>query len=141
MGGGASRAFQLGKTPIVLLSRESIKLLLMSNHNSPEYKAIIQCSPDLTTAVKDDLTLLSGELLAAGLIAENNAASLQIQFIGPAERAAQLVGYVLNRVSLNTDNYHSFVGVLEKRKDVHKDILKTLDKKFRELGESDLIPV
>lgn len=107
----------------------------MSNHNSPEYKAIIQCSPDLTTAVKDDLTLLSEELLAAGLIAENNVAGLQNQFIGRDERAVQLVGYVRNRVSLNTDNYHSFVGVLEKRKDIHKDILKTLDKKFRELGE------
>jgi hypothetical protein len=107
----------------------------MSNHNSPEYRTIIQCSPDLTTAVKDELTSLSVELLAAGLIAGDNAASLKIQFIGQAERAAQLVEYVRNRVSLNTDNYHSFIGVLEKRKDVYEDILKILDEKFRELGE------
>ena len=116
----------------------------MSNYNSPEYRTITKCSPDLANAVQGDLALLSGELSAAGLIAQSNAASLQNQFIDPAQRAAQLVVYVLNGVSLNTDNYHSFIGVLEKRKNVYKpyeNILKILDKKFRELGESDLIPV
>ena len=100
----------------------------MSNYNTPEYRTIIQCTPELTAAVKDDLTSLSGELLAAGLIAEDNA--------GKAERAARLVEYVRNRVSLDPGNYHSFIQVLEKRKDDHKNILKILDEKFRELGES-----
>ena len=110
----------------------------MSNQNSPEYRTIIQCTPNLTTAVKNDLTSLSDELLAAGLIAEDNAAALGNQFVDKAHRAAQLVGFVRNRVSLDTDNYHSFIRMLEKRKDDHKDILKILDEKFRELGESQL---
>ena len=108
----------------------------MSNYNTPEYRTIIQCTPELTAAVKDDLTSLSGELLAAGLIAEDNAANLRNQFIGKAERAARLVEYVRNRVSLDPGNYHSFIQVLEKRKDDHKNILRILDEKFRELGES-----
>ena len=108
----------------------------MSNHNTPEYRTIVQCTPELTAAVKDDLTSLSGELLAAGLIAEDNAANLGNQFIDKAQRAARLLEYVRNRVSLDPDNYHSFVRLLEKRRDDHKDILKILDEKFRELGES-----
>ena len=107
----------------------------MANHNSPEYRTIIRCTPDLTTALGGDLTQLSGELLAAGLIAENNAAALRNPFIDKAERAAKLMGFVRNRVSLDTDNYHSFIRVLETRRADHKDILQILDKKFRELGE------
>ena len=116
----------------------------MSKYNSPEYRAIKKCSPDLANAVQDDLAPLSGELSAAGLITKNNAANLQNEFIGAAERAAKLVGYLLNGVSLNTGEYHSFVGVLENRKDDYKryeNTLEILDKNFRELGESDLIPV
>ena len=107
----------------------------MANHNSPEYRTIIQCTPDLTIALRGDLTKLSGELLAAGLIADDNAAALRNQFIGEAERAAQLMGFVRNRVSLDTSNYHSFIRVLEKRKADHIDILQILDNKYRELGE------
>ena len=62
----------------------------MSNNNSPEYRTIVQCTPELTTALKNDLVSLSGELLAAGLIADDNAAALNNQFIGKADRAAQL---------------------------------------------------
>lgn len=108
----------------------------MSNQNSPEYKTIIQCTPNLTTAVKDDLPSLSGELLAAGLIADDNQAALNNQFVDKAHRAAQLVGFVRNRVSLDTDNYHSFIRLLETRKDEHREILKILGEKFRELSES-----
>ena len=106
----------------------------MSNSNSPEYRTIIQCTPDLTTALKNDLVPLSGELLAAGLIADDNAAALTNQFIGVAHRAAQLMGFVRNRVSLDTKNYLSFIQVLQQRQDNHKDILEILDKKYKELG-------
>ena len=125
-----------GKNPKLWIVYPKPKGRMMSNHNSPEFKTIIQCTPVLTTAVKDELTQLSGELLAEGLIADDNAANLRNQFIGAAERAAQLVGYVRNRVSLDTGNYHTFIGVLEKRRNEHAGILRKLNEKFRELGES-----
>ena len=94
--------------------------------NTPEYRTIIQCTPELTTALKNDLVSLSGELLSAGLIADDNAAALCNQFISVAHRAAQLVGFVRNRVSLDTANYHSFIRVLKQREDDHQDILQIL---------------
>ena len=106
----------------------------MANSNSPEFRTIIQCTPELTTALKNDLVSLSGELLAAGLIADDNAAALNNQFVGAAHRAAELVGFVRNRVMLDTNNYLSFIKVLQLRQDDHKNILEILDKKYRELG-------
>lgn len=106
----------------------------MANSNSPEYRTIIQCTPELTTALKNDLDPLSGELLAAGLIADDNAAALTNQFLGVANRAAQLMGFVRNRVSLDTNNYLSFIEVLQLRQDDHKNILEILGKKYSELG-------
>ena len=102
--------------------------------NTPEYRTIIQCTPELTTALKSDLILLSGELLAAGLIADDNSAALRNQFVSETHRAAQLVGFLRNRVSLDTANYHSFIRVLKQRQHDHKDILQILYKKYRELG-------
>ena len=101
---------------------------------TPECRTIIQCTSELTTALKSDIISLSRELIAAGLISDDNAAALRNQFIGEAHRAAQLVGLVRNRVSLDTANYHSFIRVLKQRQDDHKDILRILYKKYRELG-------
>ena len=100
--------------------------------NTPEYRTIVQCTPELTTALKNDLVSLSGELLAAGLIADNNAAALRNPYVNEEHRAAQLLGFVRNRVSLDAANYHSFVRVLKQRQDDHKDILQILYKQHRE---------
>lgn len=102
--------------------------------NTPEYRTIIQCTPELTTALKHELVPLSAELLAAGLISEDNSSALRNQFVGQSERTAQLLGFVRNRVLLDTANYHSFIRVLKRREDDHNDILQILHKKYREFG-------
>jgi hypothetical protein len=102
--------------------------------NTPEHRTIIHCTPELTAALKHDLISLSGELLAAGLISDDNYAALCNQFISVADRAAQLAGFVRNRVLLDIVNYHSFIRVLKQREDDHYDILQCLYKKYRELG-------
>ena len=101
--------------------------------NSPEYKTINLCYPELVDAVRHELTQLGEELLASRLITEDN---LKSQFSSQAERAAQLVGSVLNMILLDTSKYHSFIRVLERRRDDHRDILTKLGKTFSELGES-----
>ena len=98
---------------------------------------MIQCTPHLIAAVKDNLTLFSGELLATGLITEDNQAALNNQFVDKAHWASQLVEFVRSRVSLDTGNYHSFIQILETRKDDHKKILKILDEEFSENVFSD----
>ena len=106
--------------------------------NTPEYRTIIQCTPELTTALKHDLVSLSGELLAAGLISDDNHAAV---CNGGANRASQLVGFLRNRVYLDAANYHSFIRVLTQREDDHKYILQILHKKYRELGTFMYCPI
>ena len=104
--------------------------------NYPEYPTIIQCTPELTMDLKDDLITLSGELLADGLIADDNAAALNNQHLGARHRAAQLMGFMRNKVSLDNKIYHSFIRVLKHRQDDHKNILEILDRQYKELGKS-----
>ena len=108
----------------------------MSNNNSREYRTFLQCTSELVTALKNDLNLLSGELSAASLITGDNATALTNQATDVTCRVGQLVGWIKDKVKLDSDNYRSFVRVLKQREDDHKEILKILDEKYAELGES-----
>ena len=101
-----------------------------------EYCTIVQCTPELTAALKNDLVPLSGELLTAGLIDIDNVAALRDQSIGKEVRAARLMELVKNGVLHISKYYISFIQVLKQRQDDHKDILEILDKKYKEYGES-----
>lgn len=102
--------------------------------NTPEYRAMIQSTSDLTSAVKDDIGPLSNELLSQGLIATDNQAAAINQMIDASQRASQLVSLVRTRVQLNPGNFHKFVRILLKRGSVHRDILEILDHKYKALG-------
>ena len=104
--------------------------------NSPEYRTIIQLTPELTTAFQNGLVKLSGELVAEGLITTDNAANLQNPYSGANVQASFLVGWIGNRILLDPgNNYLAFVEVLKRRLADHKSILKCLDEKYKELGE------
>ena len=105
--------------------------------NTREYRTIVQCTTELVTALKNDLNPLSCELSAASLITGENATALTNQATDVTYRAGQLVGWIRDKVSLDTENYYSFVQVLKRRENDHKDILKILDGKYAELGEYD----
>ena len=104
--------------------------------NTLEYRTIVQCNSELVTALKNDLNLLSSELSAASLITGENATALTNQATDVTCRAGQLVGSIKDKIKLDSDNYRSFVRVLKQREDDHKEILKILDEKYAELGES-----
>ena len=104
--------------------------------NSPEYRTIIQLTPELTTAFLNDLINLSGELLAVGLISSNNAANLRNQHNDANYRASQLVELIRNKIELDPkSNYKAFIDVLKQRLADHKSILRRLDEKYKELSE------
>ena len=103
--------------------------------NSPEYRTIIQLTPELTTAFRNDLVNLSDELLAAGLISDDNAANLKNPHNGANHRASLLVGWIRNRIQLDENNYLIFIDVLKRRVTDHKSILRHLDEKYKELSE------
>ena len=98
-----------------------------------ELQTIIECSPELVDALKDDLLPLSGELLAVGLINSNNEAALRNQHHNPGDRAANLVQFMRNRVKIDPRSYFVFIETLKKRETDHKPLLKILEKKYKEL--------
>ena len=106
--------------------------------NTPEYRTIIQCFPKLIGAVQHDLGALSAELLAAGLITENNHSTLKNKHVDEPDRAAELVEFVRNKVKLDPRNYYKFIEVLKERKAEHESILTILDKKYKELSNGEL---
>ena len=107
------------------------------NRNSPEYRTIVKCTPALELALKDDLDTLSGELLAANLITSDQADKItDPRLDGVEHRASEMVALIMDKVALDTKNYRSFIDVLERRHKDHKEILKILHKKYKELGES-----
>ena len=115
------------------IKKRPIPLAIMST-NTPEYRAMIQSTSDLTNAVKLDIGPLSEELLSQGLIAADNQAAAINQMIDVGQRASQLVSLVRTRIQLNPSNFHKFVRVLLKRASVHRDILEILDNKYKALG-------
>ena len=109
--------------------------------NSPEYRTIIQLTPELTTALRNDLVKLSDELLAEDLISDNNAANLKDSSHNTADhRVSSLIALIRNRIKLDSENtYRSFVDVLKRRLSDHKIILRHLDEKYKDLGELTLL--
>ena len=99
-----------------------------------ELRTIIECTPEIVNALKDDLLPLSGELLAVGLINSDNEAALRNQHHNPGDRAANLAQFIRNRVEIDSGNYAVFIDTLKNRETDHKSLLKILDEKFKELG-------
>ena len=96
---------------------------------------MIECTPQLQTAVKNHLVWLSGHLLARRMISDNNNSELMNGNITDYIRAAKLVQLVQDKVAQNPDHYHVFIEILENDKNnmVFKDVLKTLREKYESL--------
>ena len=82
--------------------------------NSPEYNSIIDCIPELRRSMKHNIISLRGKLLRAQLINENKEESLRNTVREEADRAAELVSLVTNKVQEDPENYHKFVAILKK---------------------------
>jgi hypothetical protein len=102
--------------------------------NTPEYRAMIQSTSDVTIAIKGDIGPLSDELAEHGLITAGNHESAMNTMIDASQRASQLVSLIRTKIQLSPGNFHKFVDVLLKRVSAHRDILATLDRKYKALG-------
>ena len=95
--------------------------------STPEYKTLISLTAELRRAVQFDLVSLSDDLVAKHLISPNTASQLRNQTHSEAERAAELVGYIQNKVQQNPQHYHTFVQILENQdQEYYCDILNKL---------------
>ena len=107
--------------------------------DTAEYKTIIKCTSKLTTAVKNNITALSGHLLSNELISSDNDTDLRNTQLSELDRAAKLVQLVRCRVQLSPVNFHKFIKVLEEEKQNYEHIIVDLKETFDSLKEGNII--
>ena len=98
-----------------------------------EYQTIISATSKLRTAVRGDLTSLSGCLLAKRLISTDNDSELRNTRTEIADRAARLVELIQQKVYLDPQNYTTFIEVLEDSCQ-YSDILRFLSQIYSSLN-------
>lgn len=103
---------------------------IKSMSNSLEYNSMLDCVPELRLSAGANIIWLCSHLLAARLINEDKEKSLRNGNVNEAERAAELISLVLDKVKENSENYHSFVKILNKDTDQFKSVLDLLEEKF-----------
>ena len=99
----------------------------MTSRNTREYLTIKKANHKLLKAVQKNIIALGAALFAEDLITDDNYESLKNESRSEVNRAAELVGYVMNKVELSPENYHTFVKVLKEEGATYKEILETLE--------------
>ena len=95
-----------------------------------EYETLIRHTVDLQLTVRADLVSLGAQLVSAAIITPS-----QYQEINSCtsidKRAADLIGYVQNKVHQNSQHYDTFIGVLMSDQSQYGDILAKLQETRR----------
>ena len=79
---------------------------------SVEYKVLVRHTVDLQQAVKDNLTALGAQLVAAEIITPGQYREIRNPNRPVNERGADLVEYVQNKVRQDPRHYQAFLGAL-----------------------------
>lgn len=90
------------------------------------YMILQEYVADIRTAVKANLTSLSGALLSKYLISPENDVKLRDCSQSEEDRAADLVTLVMDKVKLNPVNYKTFMDILKASGPHFNDIIELL---------------
>lgn len=99
---------------------------ISSGTGTPEYKLIQRLTPELRTAIQDDLQDISDHLLSRGIITRENYQDFTSWARPVYARAASLIQVVQNRIKLNNGYFYDFIQVLEKNKQYYDAILQKI---------------
>ena len=105
--------------------------------NTPEYAAIKKANHKLLKAVQNNVIALGAALFAEDLITDDNYTSLKNETRSEVNRAAELVGYVMNKIEQSPENYHIFVKLLIEEGGTYKEVLKILELIYRDPDAKD----
>lgn len=118
----------------LLIIANLIQNLHTMDENTVEYLTIEACTADIELAVRNNLTPLSGKLIACGLIDGAQSRQLTNRMLDETDRAHQLVQFVQAKVAGNKKHYSSFVkDVLGANRAHYRDIIEYLETKYREI--------
>ena len=119
------------------ISEETSTSQTISDSETPEYKTMLSCTPDLRLAVRNNLTDICGQLLAKDLISPEHDSELRNEMITEDKRAARLVELLQWKVKQNSDNYHTLVDVLTKEKTSYREVLAKLKQRYDSLSNNE----
>ena len=97
--------------------------MAMEQQESWEYEKLISSSHKLRIAFQDQLTSLSEDLCADGMISNDNKTEVLNQSTPLPNRASKLVDLVTNRVKVMREDYRTFVTLLKRNQRTYKPIL------------------
>ena len=80
--------------------------------DSLEYQTLIQSYNKVVIGLKLDPATVAEDLIARSLIPPSVASEMAVQSVTKAEKARRLVQYLLDKVELSSDHYHSFVSAI-----------------------------
>lgn len=106
--------------------RETSFISSVTNSESPEYRLIVRLTPELRTAIQDDLQDISDHLLSCGMITQDNHEDFTNCYKSSHTRAAGLIRAVQNKIKLDRRYFLKFVKILEKNKQYYSSILQKL---------------
>ena len=96
-----------------------------------EYETLIRHTVDLQLTVRADLVSLGAQLVSAAIITPSQYQEIRNSCTSIDKRAADLIGYVQNKVHQNSQHYDTFIGVLMSDQSQYGDILAKLQETRR----------
>ena len=101
---------------------------------SVEFRTLLVLTPDLQLAVKADLLHLGAKLMAKGVITSDKYEELKNYHISPANRAADLVQLVQDKVQQNAQHYYTLTDAFESDRGQYGDILEKLQQTYKKIS-------
>ena len=100
---------------------------------TPESSTVRILANELKLALQGDLLTVSLHLQATDppLLTPDNVSEVTNTARSEPERAVRLVSLILNKVESDPRCYHALIGVLQKDRDYHGNILKNLEETFQ----------
>ena len=104
--------------------------VLPTGTNTPEYLTMVQCTSQLTTLFKHDLSSISDHLWAQGMMSEDVRGELSESSHTRSFKATLLVNTLTERVKDFPSDYHKFVKIVKKLGPWARDMAEHLDQTY-----------
>ena len=102
----------------------------LTGTDTPEYLTMVQCTAQLTTLFKHDLSSISDHLWAQGMMSEDIRGELSEPSHTRSFKATCVVDYLTERIKDIPGDYHKFVKIVKKLGPWAKDMAEHLDQTF-----------
>ena len=97
---------------------------------SPEYRTLVSCTPQITSALDLEAVTVGEHLRAKGLLSEDNYEYLIHSSDIPRHKARRLLATLTAQVKANSSKFDQFITVLKEQGDWTKDIVSILMEQY-----------